>query len=73
MVITATPEVPQVLTRYDVIAPPEDPPVDDKKNAIPFGWAVIDSSTDLEAVPKVHKMHVARRTFKLNEVETPKV
>lgn len=73
MVITAAPEVPQVLTRYDVIAPPEDPPVDDKKNAIPFAWAVIDSSTDLETVPKVHKMHVARRTFKLNEVETPKV
>ena len=73
MVITATPEVPQVLTRYDVIAPPEDPPVDDRKHAIPFGWAVIDSSTDLETVPKVNKMQVARRTFKLNEVETPKV
>ena len=73
MVITAAPEVPQVLTRYDVIAAPEDPPVDDKKHAIPFGWAVIDSSTNLETVPKVNKMQVARRTFKLNEVETPKV
>ena len=71
MVITAAPEVPEVLPRYDVIAPPEQPPVDDHKNAIPFGWAVIDSSTDLNTVPKVQKMEVARRTFKVNEVEKP--
>lgn len=73
MVITATPEVPEVLPRYDVIAPPKEPPVDDHKHAIPIDWAVIDSSTDLNTVPSTQIMQVAKRTFKINEVETPKV
>ena len=71
MVITTSPEVPEELTRYDVIAPPEQPPVDDHKYAIPFGWAVIDSSTDIDKVPSTQIMQVARRTFKINEAETP--
>lgn len=73
MVITTSPEVPEELTRYDVITPPKEPPVDDKKNAIPIDWAVIDSSTDIDKVPSTQIMQVAKRTFKLNEVETPKV
>ena len=70
-VITAAPEVPEVLPRYDVIAPPEQPPVDDHKYAIPIDWAVIDSSTDLDKVSSTQIMQVARRTFKINEAETP--
>ena len=70
-VITTTPEVPEALPRYDVIATPEDPPVDDHKNAIPIDWAVIDSSTDLDKVSSTQIMQVAKRTFKINEVETP--
>ena len=70
-VITASPEVPEVLPRYDVIAPPEQPPVDDHKYAIPIDWAVIDSSTDIDKVPSTQIMQVAKRTFKINEAETP--
>ena len=70
-VITATPEVPEALPRYDIIAPPEQPPVDDHKYAIPIDWAVIDSSTDLDKVSSTQIMQVAKRTFKINEAETP--
>ena len=70
-VITAAPEVPEVLPRYDVIAPPEQPPVDGHKYAIPIDWAVIDSSTDIDKVSSTQIMQVARRTFKINEAEEP--
>ena len=71
MVITEAPEVPEALPRYDIIAPPEQPPVDDHKYAIPIDWAVIDSSTDIDKVPSTQIMQVAKRTFKVNEVEKP--
>ena len=63
-VITTTPEVPEVLPRYDVIVPPEQPPVDDHKYAIPIDWAVIDSSTDLDKVSSTQIMQVAKNHLK---------
>jgi hypothetical protein len=71
VIVAETPEVPEELTNYDVIPAAVEPTEDQDEYAIPFGWAVYDSSTDFVHVPSTQRMRVAQRTFALEETEEP--